>query len=48
MTPNRYRECLELLGVSASDIARILKCSDRMTYRWAERHRPGELIPRIN
>jgi hypothetical protein len=28
MTPDRYRECLELLGVSASDIARKLGCSD--------------------
>jgi hypothetical protein len=35
MTPDRYRECLDRLGVSASEIARILNCSDRMTYRWA-------------
>ena len=35
MKPTRYRECLDLLGVSASDIACILGCSDRMTHRWA-------------
>jgi hypothetical protein len=35
MHPDRYRECLALLGVSASEIARTLKCSDRMAYRWA-------------
>jgi hypothetical protein len=35
MTPARYRECLELLGLSQNDIARLLRCSDRMTHRWA-------------
>ena len=35
MTPARYRECLELLGLSQNDIARSLGCSDRMTHRWA-------------
>ena len=35
MTPARYRECLDLLGLSQNDIARSLGCSDRMTHRWA-------------
>jgi hypothetical protein len=34
MTPDRYRECLDLLGISAAVLARRLGCSDRMTYRW--------------
>jgi hypothetical protein len=24
-----------MLGITASDIARMLRCSDRMTHRWA-------------
>jgi hypothetical protein len=35
MTPNRYRECLDMLGITAADLARKLGCSDRLTYRWA-------------
>ena len=35
MTPTRYRECLDLLGMSASEIARTLGCSDRLPHRWA-------------
>jgi hypothetical protein len=34
MTPERFRECLEFLGLSASAIARLLNCSDRLAYRW--------------
>jgi hypothetical protein len=35
MTPARYRECLGLLDVSASEIAHRLGCSDRLAHRWA-------------
>src|SRR5215472_3435546 len=31
MTPARHRECVDL----PSDLARILRCSDRLTHRWA-------------
>jgi hypothetical protein len=34
MNAARYRACLELLGISAADLARKLGCSDRLTYRW--------------
>jgi hypothetical protein len=35
MNAARYRECLDLLGISAADLARNLDCSDRITRRWA-------------
>jgi hypothetical protein len=35
VTPARYRECLDLLGLSQNNLARILGCSDRLTHRWA-------------
>jgi hypothetical protein len=35
MTPARYRECLELLGLSQNELARVLGCSDRLAHRWA-------------
>ena len=34
MTSARFREYLELLGITAADLARRLGCSDRLTYRW--------------
>jgi hypothetical protein len=33
MTPAHYRDCLDRLGLSQNDIARLLICSDRMVHR---------------
>jgi hypothetical protein len=35
MTPTRYRECLEILGLSQRGLAPIIGCSDRLTRGWA-------------
>jgi hypothetical protein len=35
MTPTRYRECLEILGLSQRGLAPLLRCSDRLTRSWA-------------
>ena len=35
MTPTRYRECLDFLGLSQRGLAPILGCSDRLTRSWA-------------
>jgi hypothetical protein len=35
MTPTRYRECLDTLGLSQRGLAPILRCSDRLTRSWA-------------
>jgi hypothetical protein len=35
MTPTRYRECLDVLGLSQRGLAPILRCSDRLTRSWA-------------
>jgi hypothetical protein len=35
MTPTRYRECLEFLGLPQRGLAQILGCSDRLTRAWA-------------
>jgi hypothetical protein len=35
MTPTRYRECLDILGLSQRGLAPILRCSDRLTRSWA-------------
>jgi hypothetical protein len=35
MTPTRYREALETLGLSQRGLAPILRCSDRLTLSWA-------------
>jgi hypothetical protein len=35
MTPTRYRECLDALGLSQRGLAPILRCSDRLTRSWA-------------
>ena len=42
MTPTRYRECLEFLGLSLRGLAPILQCSDRLTRSWAAGR---EIIP---
>ena len=35
MTPTRYRECLDTLGMSQRGLAPILCCSDRLPRAWA-------------
>jgi hypothetical protein len=35
MTPERYRECLDLLGLTQRGLSRVLRCSDRLTREWA-------------
>lgn len=35
MTPERYRECLDLLGLTQRGLSRVLRCSDRITREWA-------------
>jgi hypothetical protein len=35
MTPDRYRECLDFLGLSQRGLAPLLGCSDRLTRGWA-------------
>jgi hypothetical protein len=42
MTPTRYRECLDTLGVSQRGLAPILRCSDRLPRAWATGR---EIIP---
>jgi hypothetical protein len=42
MTPTRYRECLDALGLSQRGLAPILRCSDRLTRSWATGR---EIIP---
>jgi hypothetical protein len=42
MTPTRYRECLDFLGLSQRGLAPILQCSDRLTRSWAA---DREIIP---
>jgi hypothetical protein len=42
MTPTRYRECLDFLGLSQRGLAPILQCSDRLTRSWAAGR---EIIP---
>jgi hypothetical protein len=42
MTPARYRECLDFLGLSQRGLAPILQCSDRLTRPWATGR---EIIP---
>ena len=42
MTPTRYRECLDFLGLSQRGLAPILQCSDRLTRSWATGR---EIIP---
>jgi hypothetical protein len=35
MTPDRYRKCLDILGLSQRGLAPVLRCSDRLTRDWA-------------
>jgi hypothetical protein len=35
MTPTRYRECLDFLGLSQRGLAPILRCAGRLTRSWA-------------
>jgi hypothetical protein len=35
MSPDRYRHCLDFLGLSQRGLAPILGCSDRLTRNWA-------------
>jgi hypothetical protein len=35
MTPNRYRECLDMLSLSQRGLAPILQCPDRPPRAWA-------------
>jgi hypothetical protein len=35
MTPTRYRECLDFLGLSQRGLAPIQQSSDRLTRSWA-------------
>jgi hypothetical protein len=35
LTPERYQECLDQLGLSQRGLAPVLRCSDRLTRAWA-------------
>jgi len=35
MAPDRYRECLAIVGQSQRALADVLGCSDRLTRSWA-------------